>query len=174
MNMGQQTPYGQGSMGIQSQTTRPALSDSVIKWRMDTEDVMKKIELEIASIGNQKLVKRAMTILQCAINKSTMQGNISSEDPGKISLVFANDESEHIGEHYKEYDLAPGNRDIYIDIIASYVFLGLTRPVQDWERRHTVDQGQEKHITTQGIQSVLPLFPGGGSPPPPPQRHGLL
>lgn len=161
----------EGNIGLKIDTQHKAVPESVIKWRMDTSDVMELVRKSLSVIGNDKLIDRAMTILTSVINKTTIQGNIKDEErAGDISCQIANDEAEHIGQHYDIYGLNPGDRDIYIDIIGTYIFLGLTRPIQDYERKHTVDQGQERITTHQGIQSLFPTLPGAYPAPSPPKN----
>lgn len=172
MNMNPIQP-GEGSLGSQFQVRRNAMPDSVIRWRMDTSDVVNDLKDSLGVIGNEKLISRAMALLKSIINKSTIQGNIQDEErASEIALAIADDETNFIGQHYAAYGVHPSDRDMYIDIIATYVFMGLTRPILDKERRHTVAQGQENITTHQGVQQYLPFYRGGQQPPM--QRQGPL
>lgn len=175
MDINQIPQETEGRYGVGVQSNRQQIPESVIKWRMDTSDVMKDLREDLKVLGNDMLVRRAMSILKSSINKATIQGHIKDEDrASEIALQFADDETEHIGVNYEAYEMKPENRDMYIDILSVYIFMGLTRPIQDWERRHTVDQGQERITTTQGIQSVLPLYPGQNYQQQPQRRHLTL
>lgn len=144
------------------QTTSMPMPESVIKWRMDTKDVMKDLVPQLQEMGNDKFDKHVMLLMTGIINKINIQGNIDEDTAKDITLQIMNDEAENIGKRYEEYEMQPTDRDTYIDMLLSIVYMALTRAIGDWERKHTVDQGKETVSTTQGFQSTFPFHPGNG------------
>lgn len=148
---------------INQQTQTPAVPESVIKWRMDLNDVMKEIAEELKDLGNEKFQKHAMSVLKGIIHKSSIQANLDEETAREITLQVADDETEHIGIYYINYDMKPEDRDAYINIISVNLLTALSRAIDDWERKHTVDQSQERITTSQGLRQIFPL--GYGAEP---------
>lgn len=159
MNEDQQMP--RADIGSTTVFNKPPMPESVIKWRMDTKDVLDEIMPLMTELGNDSFDKHVMMLMKGIINKINIQGNIDDDTLRVLTLGIADDETEHIGLNYERYEMSPENRESYIDMIISTMMLGLSRAKDDWERKHTVDQGQERVTTTQGFQSIFP-FQGGG------------
>lgn len=157
-------PYAeQANLSHGEQINRPAVPESVIKWRMDLQDVIDSIKAELKDLGNELFQKHATKALNGLIHKSSIQANIDETTARELTLRVANDETEHIGINYTKYGMQPEDRDLYIDIVSVNLLTALSRAVDDWERKHTVDQSQERITTSQGLRQIFPL--GYGSEP---------
>ncbi len=146
----------EGNIGMKFDKVRPAMPESVIKWRMDTSDVLKETMAQFEGLGNEDFIRHMMRTFSVVINKVSIQGNMGEESVRELVYMFADTETEHIGQHYEKYELKPEDRDSYIDCLASALWTALSRTQGDWERKHTVDQGKETVTTTQGIQNYMP------------------
>ena len=160
------------------QVATPAQPEYVIKWRMDMDEPIRKFEAmlrgqvydpktkrfidppnqEQFKICNEKGVAYARAYLTSLLNKNVIQGNISEDILRDQMVLHANTIIEHIGINYREYGIDKSMRKTYIYMLLGQVFLSLTRPINDQERIHAVQQGRETVHTSQTIHDIFPNF----------------
>jgi len=132
------------------QTMQPAMPESVVRWRLETEQAIRdfeavllgkvlddngryvdppKDEINLLRVCNNRGVSYARMILKLA-NKNTIQANIDIEGLGNIMFRIADTITEKVGKCYTEFGISPDNRDTYIDSLICQVYLMLTRPLE--------------------------------------------
>jgi len=163
------------------QVMQPAMSESVVKWRLETEQAVRDYEAvllgkrlddngryidppeeerKLLQICNGYGVAFARMMLKLA-NKNTIQANIDTESLQNIMYRLADTITEKVGKNYHHFGITGENRDTYIDSLLCQLFLILTRPLGDLEREHTISQGQEKTALIQRMADYIPSQGGG-------------
>jgi len=183
--MQEQGPSHLGNVSTR-QVMQPAMSESVVKWRLETEQAVRDFEAvllgkklddngkyvdpeederKVLQVCNNAGVAYARLMLKLA-NKNTIQANIDIESLQLILHRLADTITERVGKEYRKFGIAPENRDTYIDSLVCQIFLMLTRPLGDLEREHTISQGQEKTALIQRMADYMPSQQGGMMPTP--------
>lgn len=182
--MDPQNPQILGNVATR-QVMQPALSESVVRWRLETEQAIRDFEAVLLGkrlddngkyidpipsergmlqLCNGRGVAYARLLLKLA-NKNTIQANIDKECLQDILLRLADTITERVGKSYREFGIKPENRDTFIDSLIVQLFLMLTRPLGDLEREHTISQGQERSALIQRITDGIPSSQGSGFNP---------
>lgn len=172
------------------QINKQPLSEGVLRWRMETEEVIRKFEDVLLGrifnpvtrsyeddkdedrmvICNKKGVAYARAYLTALINKNTLQGNLTEEVLLRQLEGHAYTICEHIGIKYRDYGITPELRRTYIYLLMGQVMIALTRPIGDKEREHAIESSKEQ-VHTSTFQRLGDLLPGYG---PPQANKGLL
>lgn len=179
----EQQPSQLGNISAR-QVHSAGVPEQVIKWRMDTKEDLEKIEAVLLGkvlndegvyklpenkehqlkICNEKGVAMARAWFVTLINRITLQGSMSEDEIEEQLLIHANTITENVGKEYKEYEIKKELRDTYIDLLVGMMRIALTRPIDDMERVHAVQQSSEK-VNTSQVQSFRDQFPHYGQQP---------
>lgn len=152
----------------------PAQPEGVIKWRMDTKEPLRDWEIQLMGLlwdnklkqyvkpkqsmafCNEYGISYARTFLSGLLNKNTLQGNIS-EDILRDQMIYLGDAvCKDVGIEWRRMGVPKNRRDVFVGLILEQAFIALTRPINDQERVHTVNQGRESITTNQHISDMLP------------------
>ena len=156
-----------------SQNKEQSPSDGVVKWRMDTEKDIIDMENRLMGyiydpklkryvsggddslkICDRKGVSAARIYISAAINKSSIQANLTDEQFNNFMESLIDGITKDVGLNYKEYGIESHHREIFVENIVRMVFLVLSRSIGDKERHYSVRQGKETFVQKYALNPV--------------------
>lgn len=152
--------------------------ESVIRWRMDTSEVMDQLELVLLGktkngsnihnspdsrpMCNAEGVVYIRQFITPLVNKVTLQGNTSDEAIYDTMKIVADTIIEAVGKNYRKWEIDDSMRSTFVRTIHLAVYLALTRSIHDLERQHAVGSSKETVNTTQTLASPEQVMPNIG------------
>ena len=132
---------------------QPQPTDNALKIRLETEDTLEKIEMylrgeawaynqagELTKIleddpkANEKGVRALMSVLHSYVNKSAVQGNLSTEQVNNLMVDFHLGMGNLLGFHCSEWGIDRNDRRSIVNFIEPFVFMFISRTKDNKER----------------------------------------